>query len=72
MYTQNYLKIGKVCCKFEELISKPTILRSILNYPSFDKEVLRLIELMPNWIPGENNGKNVIVEYNLPFQFKLN
>jgi TonB family protein len=51
-------------------VSNPTILRSIPDHSSFDKEVLRVIRLMPNWIPGENKGQKVAVEYTLPFRFK--
>jgi len=37
-----------------------------------DNEVIRVMELMPNWIPGENSdGEKVSVYYNLPINFKL-
>ncbi len=39
--------------------------------PSCDKEALRVIGLMPKWIPGRQRGKNVNVQYNFPFNFKL-
>ena len=34
-------------------------------------EVLRLVKLMPNWIPGRQNGKVVRCQYNLPINFSL-
>jgi len=34
--------------------------------PLWDKEAIRVIELMPNWIPGEHNGKKVRVKQILP------
>lgn len=35
------------------------------------KEAERIVELMPNWIPGENRGEKVAVRYALPIVFKL-
>ncbi|MDQ4140138.1 MAG: M56 family metallopeptidase, partial [Bacteroidota bacterium] len=34
-------------------------------------EALRVIKLMPNWIPGKQNGKPVNVQYTLPLRFSL-
>lgn len=34
-----------------------------------DKEAVRLIESMPEWIPGKQNGKPVPVIYTLPIKF---
>ena len=42
---------------------------------AFDKELLRLVDLMneqPAWTAGEQEGKRVAVQYNLPIRFKLN
>lgn len=39
--------------------------------PSLDKEALRLISIMPKWIPGKQNGKIINVRYTLPITFKL-
>jgi TonB family protein len=36
-----------------------------------DEEALRVIKLMPKWIPGENKGKKVNVAFYLPIKFKL-
>ena len=52
-------------------ISNPTVVRGIIGHLNFEKEAIRVIQLMPKWIPGENGGKKVIVEYMLPFKFKL-
>lgn len=35
------------------------------------KEAERVVGLMPNWIPGENNGIKVATRYTLPVDFKL-
>lgn len=39
--------------------------------PELSKEGLRLMKLMPNWVPGKNMGKNVPVYYIVPVRFKL-
>lgn len=39
--------------------------------PSLDAEALRLINSMPKWTPGVQDGKAVNVRYNVPFSFKL-
>lgn len=37
-----------------------------------DEEAVRVIESMPRWKPGNQNGKNVNVEFNMPVLFTLN
>jgi TonB family protein len=37
-----------------------------------DEECIRIIKLMPKWIPGKQNGKVVRVQYYLPIKFTLN
>lgn len=37
-----------------------------------DEEALRVISMMPKWIPGIQRGKPVRVQYNLPIKFTLN
>jgi periplasmic protein TonB len=36
-----------------------------------DEEAVRIINLMPKWIPGKQNGKAVDVQMNLPVKFIL-
>jgi protein TonB len=36
-----------------------------------DEEAQRVIQLMPKWTPGSNNGKRVNVQYELPIEFEL-
>ena len=36
-----------------------------------DEEALRVVEAMPRWKPGRNQGKAVRVQYHLPIVFKL-
>ncbi len=39
--------------------------------PSLEKEAIRVVKSMPNWIPGKQNGNNVPVYFTLPVTFKL-
>lgn len=39
--------------------------------PSCDKEAIRVVKMMPKWIPGMQNGRSVAVYYTLPVLFKL-
>lgn len=64
---------GRVIVQF---IIRPTgkivdakVVRGIV--PSLDKEALRLINIMPNWIPGRQKGKAVNVRYTTWITFKL-
>lgn len=50
-------------------ISDVTVMRSL--DPSCDKEAIRVVKLLPKWIPGKQNGENVNVRYTLPVVFKL-
>ena len=50
-------------------ITQAKVVRSV--EPSLDKEAVRLVEAMPKWIPGKQNGKTVRTRYNLPVTFKL-
>jgi len=36
-----------------------------------DEEAVRVVKMMPNWIPGEDKGKKVAVQFNLPIKFRL-
>lgn len=39
--------------------------------PDCDKEAMRVIKSMPDWIPGKQNGVTVPVSYTIPVRFKL-
>lgn len=64
---------GRVVCSFiisaQGEVTDVKVLTSV--HPSLDKEAMRLILNMPNWIPGKQNGKNVSVKYSIPISFKL-
>lgn len=40
-------------------------------HPYLDREALRVVQDMPRWKPGFQDGKPVRVRYNLPVVFKL-
>lgn len=50
-------------------ITDVTVLKGL--DPSCDKEAIRVVKSMPNWIPGKQNGRNVPVYYTLPVSFRL-
>ncbi len=41
------------------------------RHPALDREALRIVQAMPKWIPGRNNGQPVKVTYTLPVTFRL-
>lgn len=47
------------------------VIRGMNNHPNFDKETLAMMNKMPNWKPGKQNGKPVSVQYTLPIKFAL-
>lgn len=51
------------------LLESPEIMKSLGD--GMDEEVLRVVENMPPWTPGIQNGKKVNVYFNLPIKFKL-
>jgi TonB family protein len=50
-------------------ITEAKIARSI--DPALDKEALRVVRNMPNWIPGKRHGEKVRVKYTIPVTFRL-
>ena len=64
--------MGKVVCRFiidiDGSVIQPEVIRSLTL--SCDKEAIRVIKLLPKFIPGKQNGKNVRVWYTIPITFK--
>jgi len=71
--SENGIK-GRVTLQFvvnkEGIISQVKIVKGV--DPSLDKEAVRVVESMPKWIPGKQNGKPVNVWFTLPVSFVLN
>jgi protein TonB len=65
---------GKILMRFvidtDGSVINPQIIRSC--GPTFDKELLRVINLLPKFKPGYQNGKAVKVYFNLPIVFEPN
>lgn len=56
-----------------DTLGKISDIRFLNNPPQpFIDETIRVIKLMPNWIPGMQDGKLVNVVYTLPISFRLN
>lgn len=64
---------GKVIARFvintEGDVTNITILSKTPE--AFNKEVIRVLQLMPKWKPGTQNGKPVQVYYKIPIMFKI-
>lgn len=64
---------GRVICTFiverDGSITDTRVARSV--DPSLDKEAVRVINSMPRWIPGKQNGSACRVKFTLPVTFKL-
>lgn len=45
--------------------------RGVPGCPECDDEALRVVRLMPNWIPGQKDGKNIKSLYVIPITYKL-
>lgn len=64
---------GKVVIQFivnrKGKITNPTIAESVS--PDLGNEALHVVQGMPDWKPGIQDGEPVNVQYNLPVQFQL-
>jgi len=64
---------GQVICSFMvDSTGKVTNIKVTRGVdPALDTEAVRIISIMPNWIPGKRNDKNCALQYALPIVFKL-
>ena len=64
---------GRVVCTFvverDGSITNLKVTKPV--HPLLDKEALRVLSLMPKWIPGSKGGETVRVRYTLPVTFRL-
>ena len=64
---------GKVVVKFvvgrDGSVSRAEVVRGV--DPALDREALRVVNSMPKWNPGMNNGQPANVWFQLPITFKL-
>ena len=74
---QNSGESGKMIVEFEVDTDGYIIKKSVTIYPSskhpeFKEEILRVIRMMPKWIPAKNyKGEPICVKYRIPVTFKL-
>lgn len=70
---ENHIQ-GKVFVSFviekDGTVSNAKVLRKIGG--GCDEEALRVVQAMPKWKPGRQQGKPVRVQFNLPINFQLN
>ena len=50
-------------------VTRVKLLRGVSK--GIDAEAIRVVKLLPKWIPGTQNGKPVRVLFNMPFYFKM-
>ena len=64
---------GRVVVQFvvkkDGSIGEIKVVRSV--EPTLDEEAVRIVKMLPNFIPGEMNGEPVDVWYTLPIKFNL-
>lgn len=53
----------------EGKVRNPHLVKS--SNSAFDNEVLRVVSLMPDWIPASSGGKNVDSEFSLPIRIRF-
>ncbi|MDE6367697.1 MAG: energy transducer TonB [Muribaculaceae bacterium] len=73
IYPENVVWNGRVVVEFdiseEGDVLNPRIISKGERPIEIEKEVLRVISIMPKWIPAERNGKPIKASYALPFTF---
>lgn len=64
---------GRVYVQFivekDGTITEPIVLKGVDE--SLDKEALRVVKSMPNWIPGKNRGEEVRTKFVIPVKYQL-
>ena len=64
---------GRVIVQFvvgkDGSVSDIQIMRGVS--PDLDAEAIRVVGMMPKWIPGKQRGKAVTVKYTMPIMFRL-
>ena len=64
---------GKVVCTFyveeDGSVSEINVAKSV--HPQLDAEAVRVLSLMPKWIPGKRNGELTKIKYTFPITFRL-
>jgi protein TonB len=53
-------------------IKEVKVKKGVVDCPECDQEAIRLVRLMPKWLPGKVNGAAVNSYFMLPVSFKVN
>lgn len=68
---EEHLQGCVIVCFIIEKDGSITNVHTYKNYaPPLEKEAVRVVKSMPNWIPGRDKGKKVRVKYNIPIMFR--
>lgn len=74
-YEKEHRIVGKCYVTFivekDGTIREAKILKGVPFGSGCDAEAIRVVNMMPQWIPGKQNGKEVRVQFNLPIKFSL-
>ena len=66
---------GKVFLSFivekDGTITNITELKGVAGAPDFTKEAIRVVKIMPKWVPGKMNGREVRTKMAIPISFVL-
>lgn len=49
-----------------------TEMKGVPGHPAFTEEAIRVVKLMPGWIPAKKNGKALASTYYLPIKWAVN
>ena len=52
-------------------IANVKVLKGVSGGPGCDNEAVRVVKLMPKWIPAKKNGQAISFQYSLPIKFTL-
>jgi TonB family protein len=52
-------------------VLEPKIVKGVTDCPACDREALRVVRLMPQWIPAQKDKKPVKSYFNLPITYRL-
>lgn len=61
-----------ICCFFIEKdgsVKDPTVMQPV--HPLLDREALRVLRILPKWMPAKKQGRPIRVKYILPVSFRL-
>ena len=68
---QSNIQLSFVVDTAGNILDKRIVNKDEQAYSLLDKEGIRVLNGMPKWIPGEQNGKKVAVRYYLPVRICL-